>query len=54
MTLINYDQSMNFCESVEAFAIILQYCLVKLNDEANSREDGYSKSLHASHFFYCT
>jgi hypothetical protein len=50
MTLINYNQSMNFCESVEAFAVILQSCLVKLKDEADFRDDDEPASLHATYF----
>jgi succinate dehydrogenase/fumarate reductase flavoprotein subunit len=52
MTLINYDQAMSFGETVEAFAIILQSCLVKLKDEAAFREDEeeYSAALNAAYF----
>jgi hypothetical protein len=51
MTLINYNRSMSFCDSVEAFAVILQSCLVKLKDEADFRDDDDSKALHAAYFF---
>jgi cell division protein ZapA (FtsZ GTPase activity inhibitor) len=50
MTLINYDRNMGFTEAVEAFAVILQLCLVKLQDEANFCDDAESGALNAAHF----
>jgi hypothetical protein len=50
MALINYNQSSDFCDTVEAFAVILQSCLVKLKDEADFRDDDDAAPLHAAHF----
>ena len=50
MPLINYAEPMSFADAVEATAIILQRCLVKLRDEAAFRDDGDPAPLNAAHF----
>ena len=50
MPLINYAEPMSFADAVEATAIILQRCLVKLRDEAAHREDEDPATLIAAHF----
>ena len=41
---------MSFCDAVEAAAVILQSCLVKLRDEAQFRDYHDDASLNAAHF----
>lgn len=50
MPLINYAEPMSFADAVEATAIILQRCLVKLRDEAAFRDDSDPAPLTAAHF----
>ena len=51
MPLINYKEPMNFCDAVDAAAIILQACLTRLRDEAQFRDDDDPAPLNAAHFF---
>ena len=51
MPLLNYTEPMRFPDTVEAAAILLSLCLVKLRDEAAHREDEDPASLTAAHFF---
>jgi len=50
MALINFNQSATFCDTVEAFAVILQSCLVKLKDEADFSDDENLAALNAAYF----
>jgi cell division protein ZapA (FtsZ GTPase activity inhibitor) len=51
MPLLNYTEPMLFPDAVEAAAVLLSLCLVKLRDEAAHREDEDSATLTAAHFF---
>lgn len=50
MPLLNYAEPMNFCDAVDAAAIILQACLTRLRDEAQFRDDADFAPLHAAYF----
>ena len=51
MPLLNYTEPMRFPDAVEAAAVLLSLCLVKLRDEAAHREDEDPATLIAAHFF---
>ena len=51
MPLLNYTEPMRFPDAVEAAAVLLSLCLVKLRDEAAHREDDDPATLTAAHFF---
>ena len=51
MPLLNYTEPMRLPDTVEAAAILLSLCLVKLRDEAAHRDDDDPATLTAAHFF---
>ena len=51
MPLLNYAEPINFCDAVDAAAIILQACLTRLRDEAQHCDADDHAALHAAQFF---
>ena len=50
MSLINFKEPVTFASAIEAYAVILQFCLTRLRDEVRFRDDGDYGDLYASYF----